>query len=149
MASSRADWVFGEARLISSPSTMLAKMPPGLNSNSRVCWLKTDTPGDVARQARSGGELDAADHSRDGTSESFGQDGLTDPGNVLDKKMPLREQHQDRHVYLMWLALYDTANRLFHLVCQRTHLGQCQGSCSGLGHGAPRDSRRYPDVEKA
>jgi len=30
--SSRADWVLGEARLISSPSTMLAKMGPGLKT---------------------------------------------------------------------------------------------------------------------
>ena len=39
MHSSSADWVFGEARLISSPTTMLAKIAPGLNSNSRRSWL--------------------------------------------------------------------------------------------------------------
>ena len=44
MHSSSADWVFGEARLISSPSTMLAKIAPGLNSKSPVSWLKTLTP---------------------------------------------------------------------------------------------------------
>ena len=44
MHSRRADWVLGEARLISSPTTMLAKIPPGRNSNSRVFWLNTDTP---------------------------------------------------------------------------------------------------------
>ena len=44
MHSSSADWVLGEARLISSPTTMLANTPPGRNSNSRVSWLKTDTP---------------------------------------------------------------------------------------------------------
>ena len=44
MHSSSADWVLGEARLISSPTTMLAKTPPGRNSNSRVSWLNTDTP---------------------------------------------------------------------------------------------------------
>ena len=44
MHSSSADWVLGEARLISSPTTMLAKTPPGRNSNSRVSWLKTETP---------------------------------------------------------------------------------------------------------
>ena len=44
MHSSIADWVFGEARLISSPMTMLANTPPGRNSNSRVSWLNTDTP---------------------------------------------------------------------------------------------------------
>ena len=44
MDSSRADCVFGDARLISSPTTMFAKMPPGLNSKSPRCWLNTDTP---------------------------------------------------------------------------------------------------------
>ena len=39
IASSSADWVFGDARLISSPTTTLANTAPGLNSNSRVLWL--------------------------------------------------------------------------------------------------------------
>ena len=39
MDSSSADWVLGEARLISSPSTMLANTGPGLNSKSRRSWL--------------------------------------------------------------------------------------------------------------
>jgi len=39
MHSSSADWVFGEARLISSPTRMFAKIAPGLNSNSRWSWL--------------------------------------------------------------------------------------------------------------
>ncbi len=39
MHSSSADCVFGEARLISSPTTTLAKTAPGLNSKSRVSWL--------------------------------------------------------------------------------------------------------------
>ena len=34
MHSSSAAWVLGEARLISSPSTMLANTGPGLNSKS-------------------------------------------------------------------------------------------------------------------
>ena len=38
MASSRADCVFGEARLISSARMMLAKIGPGRNSNSS--WLR-------------------------------------------------------------------------------------------------------------
>ena len=44
MHSSKADWVLGDARLISSPSTMLAKIAPGLNSKSRCSWLNTFTP---------------------------------------------------------------------------------------------------------
>ena len=39
ITSSSADCVFGEARLISSASTMLAKIGPFLNSNSPVAWL--------------------------------------------------------------------------------------------------------------
>ena len=37
--SSSALWVFGEARLISSPTTTLAKTAPGRNSKSRTSWL--------------------------------------------------------------------------------------------------------------
>ena len=44
MASSRADWVLGVARFISSASTIWEIMGPGLNSNSEVFWLKIETP---------------------------------------------------------------------------------------------------------
>ena len=44
MHSSSADCVFGEARLISSTSTMFAKTGPGLNSNSLPWRLNTETP---------------------------------------------------------------------------------------------------------
>jgi hypothetical protein len=39
IASSRADCVFGIARLISSTSTTFAKIGPGRNSKSRSFWL--------------------------------------------------------------------------------------------------------------
>ena len=39
MHSSRPDCVFGEARLISSTSTMFAKIGPGRNSNRCSRWL--------------------------------------------------------------------------------------------------------------
>src|SRR6478609_6606543 len=44
IASSSADCVLGEERLISSAMTMLAKIAPCLNSNSRSTGLKTLTP---------------------------------------------------------------------------------------------------------
>ena len=44
IASSSAAWVLGEARLISSASTMFAKTGPGWNSNSRAFSLKTWVP---------------------------------------------------------------------------------------------------------
>ena len=44
MTSSSADWVFGEARLISSASTIAAKIGPWWNSNELDFWSKIVTP---------------------------------------------------------------------------------------------------------
>ncbi len=44
MASSSADCVFGDARLISSARSTLAKIPPGRNSNWSAERLQTETP---------------------------------------------------------------------------------------------------------
>ena len=44
MLSSRLACVFGEERLISSASTMLAKIGPGRNSKAVVFWSNTLTP---------------------------------------------------------------------------------------------------------
>ena len=44
IASRRADWVFGVARLISSARTIWLITGPGRNSNAFVRWLKIDTP---------------------------------------------------------------------------------------------------------
>ena len=44
MHSSSPDWVFGEARLISSTSTTFANTGPGRNSNRPSRWLKTLVP---------------------------------------------------------------------------------------------------------
>src|SRR5437660_7508819 len=44
MHSSRAAWVFGDARLISSTSSRFANTGPGRNSNSFDRWLNTFTP---------------------------------------------------------------------------------------------------------
>ncbi len=44
IASSSADWVFGEARLISSASTMLANSGPGWNTKLSLARWKTLTP---------------------------------------------------------------------------------------------------------
>ena len=38
ITSSSADWVFGEARLISSASTIVAKIGPSWNSNRPLRW---------------------------------------------------------------------------------------------------------------
>ena len=44
MPSSRADCAFGRARLTSSTTRMLAKIGPGLNSNSLVFGFQTESP---------------------------------------------------------------------------------------------------------
>src|SRR3989440_5387692 len=44
ITSRRADWVFGDARLISSASTIEWKIGPGMNSKRRVLWSYTCTP---------------------------------------------------------------------------------------------------------
>ncbi len=44
MASRKADWARGVARLISSARTMLANSGPGLNSNVPCFWSKTSEP---------------------------------------------------------------------------------------------------------
>ena len=38
ITSSSADWVLGEARLISSASTIVGKIGPGWNSKVPFCW---------------------------------------------------------------------------------------------------------------
>ena len=59
MTSSSADCVFGEARLISSASTIVANTGPWWNSKSLVALVVDRHAGDVARQ-QVGRELDAA-----------------------------------------------------------------------------------------
>jgi hypothetical protein len=44
MTSSSADWVLGEARLISSAMTTLANTGPGRNSSARCSAAHTDVP---------------------------------------------------------------------------------------------------------
>src|SRR5260221_737269 len=44
MASSRADWVLGVARLISSARTIWLITGPARNSKLLLCWLKIETP---------------------------------------------------------------------------------------------------------
>ena len=95
MASSRADWVFGEARLISSPRTTLAKMPPGRKvKDSRLAVVHGDA-GHVGRQ-QVGRELDPVPFDVDGAGQRLGQTGLADAGHVLDQQVALGDQADQR-----------------------------------------------------
>ena len=104
IASSSADCVFGDARLISSASTTLAKTPPGRNSNSSAVRFHTDTP--VTSDGRRSGvnwmrwqvpPIDAGDR--------LGQRRLADAGDVLDEEVALGEEAHEREVHLVALAL--------------------------------------------
>ena len=106
MLSSSADCVFGLARLISSPSTMFAKIEPGRNSKSPRSWLKTFTPGDVGGQ-KVGRELDPAERAVDRAGDRLREHRLADARHVLDQDVALGEQPDEREADLVVLALHD------------------------------------------
>ena len=95
MTSSSADWVFGEARLISSAMTMLAKTGPGWNSKPRVAWLKMVTPV-TSEGSRSGVNWMRRHCPCTRRRDRPGQGGLADPGHVLEQDVPLGEQRGQR-----------------------------------------------------
>ena len=79
IASSRADCVRGVVRLISSASTMLAKIGPGLKSNSRCLLVVDGHAQDVAGQ-QVGRELDAAERAVDAAGQGRARTVLPTPG---------------------------------------------------------------------
>ena len=125
MASSMADWVFGEARLISSPSTMAAKIGPGRNSNV-PCWRFP--AGHPARSPGRRAAGDATPHADDvggqqvrrelhppeaglhGPGEGLGKTGLADAGDVFDQEVSLRDEAQHDEVDDFGLSLDDVAD---------------------------------------
>ena len=103
MHSRSADWVFGLARLISSPMTMFANTGPRLNSNRRLGLVEDRDAGHVARQ-QVGRELDAADRGVDRACERLGEHRLAHAGHVFDEEVPLGEQHRERRGHRVALA---------------------------------------------
>ena len=86
IASRRADWVFGDARLISSASNTLLNTGPaeleGVGSSVPDAYS-----GDVGRE-EIGGELHATEAAVDAASQCFAQAGLADTRDVLDQTWP-------------------------------------------------------------
>ena len=97
IASSNADCVLGDARLISSASTTLANTPPGRNSKSLRVAVPDRHAGDVGGQ-EVGGELHAAPRTTDRTRDRLGERGLADAGNVFDQQVTFGEQADEREV---------------------------------------------------
>ncbi len=91
MTSSRADCVFGEARLISSPRTMLAKTGPGRKLKVEVAWSKTDTPV-TSEGSRSGVNWMRFQVERDRRRDGPGQRRLAHARHVLDQQVALGQR---------------------------------------------------------
>ena len=106
IASSSADCVFGDARLISSASTTLANTPPGRNSNSLVARFQTDTPV-TSDGSRSGVNWMRLPRPVDRPGEGLRQRRLADAGHVLDEEVAFGEQAHEREVHRLALALDD------------------------------------------
>src|SRR5690349_2035139 len=94
IASNNADCVFGDARLISSARSTLAKTPHG-------------HAGDVGRE-EVGGELDAVAGAADRRRDRLRQRRLAHAGDVFDEEVALGEHADEREVHLLPLALDHT-----------------------------------------
>ena len=107
MHSSRAACVFGEARLISSTSRMLANTGPGRNSNSFERWLKTLTP------VTSEGSRSGVNWRRENEQSTERASALArvvfHAREVLDDQVPLREQAEDCEVERLVRGVDDAA----------------------------------------
>ena len=103
MHSSNADWVFGDARLISSPSTMLAKIAPGLELEVTRLLAEDVDAGDIRRQ-EVGCELDPPERTVDRPGDRLREHRFADAGHVLDQQMALGDQRDQRQPDLLVLA---------------------------------------------
>ena len=103
MHSSRLACVLGEARLISSASTMLAKMGPGTELELGGLLIEDAHAGDVAGQ-QVGGELDAREAAVDGARQRLGEQRLADARVVLDDEVTAGQQRDDAGLDHLLLA---------------------------------------------
>ena len=87
MHSSSADWVFGEARLISSAITTLANTGPGRNSNSVLCRLKIDRPV-MSTGIRSGVNCTRLTEPSIERASAFASDVFPTPGTSSTSRWP-------------------------------------------------------------
>ena len=104
MASSSADWVFGEARLISSPSTMDAKTGPGRNSNTSAERFQTVTP-TTSEGSRSGVNWIRPNSQSTEAARALARVVLPTPGHVLEQQVALGDQAEHRQLDHVGLAL--------------------------------------------
>ncbi len=87
MASSSADWVFGEARLSSSPSTIEANTGPGRNSNTSADRFQTVTP-TTSEGSRSGVNWMRPNSHSTEAARAFARVVLPTPGTSSSRRWP-------------------------------------------------------------
>ena len=109
MASSKALCVRGVARLISSASTILAKIGPALKANCRVSALIDAAAGNVARQ-QVGRELDAAKLAGQAAGDGLADERFADARHVFQQDMLAGQQGHDGKPDDFGLAQDDAAD---------------------------------------
>ena len=109
IASSRALCVRGVARLISSASTTLAKIGPGLKVNSCVWLLIEAAAGDVGGE-QVGRELDAVEHAGEAAGHRLAHQRLAHPRHVLQEEVFAGQQGHHGEPHHLALAQDDAAD---------------------------------------
>ena len=124
MASSSADCVFGGVRLISSASSMLAKIGPGTKVQVRRPVVGSSSMMSVpvmSRRHQVGRELDALEHQAEGLRQGAHQQRLGGARQAGDQAMAAHEQ-RDHHLLEHLLLADDHAPHLAHNF--RLHLAE-------------------------
>ena len=135
IASSSADCVFGVARLISSTRTTLAKIGPGRNSNSRVCWLKIESP------VTSVGWRSGVHWIRCGIAPSMlcaiarASTVFAVPGTSSSRTWPSQSERREHELDLVSLAVDDGLDVVDQTSCDRA---RSREAVRARGHGYGR-----------
>ena len=107
IASSSADCVLGGVRLISSASTMLLKIGPGMKTSSRLpvsrVFLDEVGTGDVRRH-QIGRELDARELEVEHLGDGVHDQGLRETGDAGDDAIAPHEERQEHLLDRLFLA---------------------------------------------
>ena len=106
MASSSADCVLGLGPVDLVADDEVGEHGAGLELELARLLVEDRHAGDVARQ-QVRRELDAAHRAVDGAGQRLGQHRLPDARDVLDQQVPLGEQHDERELDDLGLALDD------------------------------------------
>ena len=122
MHSSRPDCVLGDARLISSTMTTLAKIGPGRNSKRSSRWLKTLTP-TTSAGSRSAVHCTRANCRSKARATERASVVLPTPGQILDEDVPLGRHAHQHQVQEVAAHLDRVRDRQRHLAPQLLRAG--------------------------